>query len=258
MLNTWRTGGQCWGVSSPCSVAKYMPQTRRKQGIFLNSFHPDPGMRAFVRIDQHNRIIGTSNPAWAQKFPTTVPPDFIAEQAANVVARDTSVLTFDAERNRIVGYYPIRFQADHHAAETSAVAQGNHGLLLLDYDLAHGQQEIYADMKEDAAVMLSLVALGLLVSTGFAYLFVGRPLRILINTMRKVRSGEIPAFEFRGYGEFAYLGRVIYVARKEPQKTLVDRYGREQRLDRSLEAIAEGVSPTSTALWNASTPLQSA
>ncbi len=208
---------------------------------FLRSFHTDSGLRALVLIDHHDRIIGGSNPAWEHQSPVVVLPDFSVEQAANVVAADSPTFTFDAGRDRLVGYYPIPLQTGPVGENATAVGETGRGLLFLDYDLAHGRQEIFTELREDAAVMLGLVAVGLLVSLGFAYLFVGRPLRLLINTMRKTRPGDIPALHFRGYGEFAYLGRVIYAARKELQKTLVDLYGREQRLDRTLEAIAEGV-----------------
>lgn len=205
----------------------------------ISSFSTDPSLLALSVVDQNDQVLLANRFEWKSKNATSVLPGLDEEKLNQTRQSNRMSNNVNLELNRLSAYYPLSLTQSSHS-----IRPERNGILYLYYDLEPTQKEINTVLWKNSKIVLPIAILAVVLIMFVFYFFVSRPLRLLAHATKKIAGGDFVNIPLTGKGELAELAQVFNRMSHKLSTTVADLTDREQRLDRTLESIGDGVITT--------------
>ena len=201
------------------------------------SFTSVPGLRALVVVDRagtiahanRRELLGrTAGEALAGFDARMLAPQHLTRHTARIGLNDD---------DHVRGYYLLTLAPTEQSIRPPADA-----LLYLDFDTAALAAPLYADLETQAGIFALIVFVGLLGGVLFTRRHVSRPIEIVTRAVLEFHPGKpFSPIPLVGNGPLSRLAREFERGAQTLNQKISETESRGERLDRTLESIADGV-----------------
>ena len=209
-------------------------------GAEIASHGQDANIKSLALLDATEIITQATQPAWIGRSLQHKVADFSEEQYRAAQNSGELLITFSADRQRLLGYQPFLT-----AASTPPSASSLNGMLLIDYDISRTKSASWEILITSIYPIISFSLLLMLFMGSVIAHLIDQPLTHLITVASRFAQGDLSAVaKLTGNSELASFAATWNQLLKQLAGTINPLVESKERLAVTLNSIGDGVIAT--------------